>query len=455
MSSTRRTTDSAAERSPPSGPPFPSQQAAERAAVVGFALGSVALTGSLGLRTALFHPEYEASSGQLRVLGAQAGAELVVALFMGWISLRPGLNGQAKTLFAILAVVLTSAKIFVALGAMATADIAGPWAVSFATWISCALVSLPLALSFLPVIAAVQRARRVRAHDGPIEVRATLVVWLLSVGLATAVLGPGAAVRAGGLVAMGAAALQWWLGSIEMERLSGWLRCVLAEKLPAYLLEHRAPLAEVPPVFDGADRVATIFRVGDDPGAYRRDPGRAAVAAVDPAKDGRPRPFHRRVVPMLGVPLGCTLVATVLCLVLLSPADLPPRELASAFEHNRVWPERAYSMPGLTLWRVERDDGSGRVVGWDPAAKRRVEGEVVFAGLRGLSPLSLAYRANEMIYDGYCCVLSGDLSNEPLARDGSRPRPPYVEGGKLLYWRKTESKVYRHEVAVTDEMWSH
>jgi hypothetical protein len=111
MNSIQEISQSPAGPAPSAAPPFPSQGAAEHAAVLCFALGTLALTGTFGLRTALFHPEYAAAATQLGLLALQGGGELVLGFLLPWLLLlRLRREGLAKGLFIAAAVMVTLVK---------------------------------------------------------------------------------------------------------------------------------------------------------------------------------------------------------------------------------------------------------------------------------------------------------------------------------------------------------
>lgn len=429
--------------------PFPSRRTAERGAILGFVMGTLALTATFGLRTAVFHVEYSATSDQLGVLAVHGMAECVVALFFGVLALLPRRAGVSMTILVVAALVITVAKaMFLAvLIALGEPD---PWSYSLAIFALCVVVSVPLMLSFLPVVGAVFAARACNAHDGALQVRATLCVWLAAAGLATVVLGPDLAVRAWGLIVIGGAALHVAIGAAQERRLLDWARSAVARGAPVYFIENEAPKDDVPPVYAGDARKATILTAAEDAGSYRRDPSKRPVAAVDLETLNRPRRFVDRILQIGKMPLVLTLIAITIGWLVLHPAGLPPRAVTIAFQHYRVKPYSGYSLPGLSLWAVER--GGDYVVGYDPETRRVVQDAELFHRVRGVPVERLADLANAMLYNGNCCVLKGSDPGWPKDTEGRQPRAPYVQDGKLVFWRKWEDKVYRFEAPVEEGM---
>ena len=89
-------------------------------------------------------------------------------------------------------------------------------------------------LSFLPVVSAIHSARRSRAIDAPIGVRAAIGAWLAGVGLAALVLGPDGLVRAWAAVTLVAALLIFVQGAADERRLHAWVRGAILQGAPVY-----------------------------------------------------------------------------------------------------------------------------------------------------------------------------------------------------------------------------
>lgn len=431
--------------------PFPSRRAAERGAILGFVIGTLALTATFGLRTAVFQMEYSAGSDQLRLLAVHGMAECVMALVFGFLAMLPRRAGISTAILVLAALAITVAKLMFMAVLIAIGE-PDPWSYSRGIFALSAVVSLPLILSFLPVAGAVFTARASNAHDGALQVRATLCVWLAAAGFATVVLGPDLVVRAWGLIVVGGAALHVAIGAADERRLLDWARGAVARGAPMYFIENEAPKADVPPVYAGDVRKATILAAAEDAGSYRRDPSRQPIAAVDPEALNRPRHFVDRILRIGGIPPALTLIAIVIGWSVLHPDGMPPRAVATAFEHYRVKPYSGYSLPGLSLWAVER--GGEYVVGYDPETRRVVKDAELFHRVRGVPVERLADLANSMLYNGYCCVLKGSDPGWPQDTEGKQPRAPYVQDGKLVFWRKWEDKVYRFEAPVEEGMLS-
>jgi hypothetical protein len=431
--------------------PFPSRRAAERGVILGFVIGTLALTATFGLRTAVFQTDYSAGSDQLGVLAVHGMAECVAALLLGFLALLPRRKGVSTAILVLAALVIPLAKaMFLAvLVAIGEPD---PWSYSLGIFALCAAVSLPLILSFLPVTGAVFAARASNAHDGALQVRATLCVWLAAAGLAAVVLGPDLAVRAWGLVVVGGAALHVAIGAADERRLLDWARGAVARGAPVYFIENEAPKDDVPSVYAGDARKAAILTAAEDAGSYRRDPSRRPIAAVDLEALNRPRRFVDRIVQIGGIPLVLTLLAIGIGWLVLHPTGLAPRAVTLAFQHYRVKPYSGHSLPGLSLWAVER--GGDYVVGYDPETRRVVQEAELFHRVRGVPVERLADLANAMLYNGNCCVLKGSDPGWPKDTEGRQPRAPYVQDGKLVFWRKWEDKVYRFEAPVEEGMLS-
>ena len=230
--------------------PFPSRRAAERGAILGFVIGTLALTATFGLRTAVFQMEYSAGSDQLRLLAVHGMAECVMALVFGFLAMLPRRAGISTAILVLAALAITVAKLMFMAVLIAIGE-PDPWSYSRGIFALSAVVSLPLILSFLPVAGAVFTARASNAHDGALQVRATLCVWLAAAGFATVVLGPDLVVRAWGLIVVGGAALHVAIGAADERRLLDWARGAVARGAPMYFIENEAPKADVPPVYAG------------------------------------------------------------------------------------------------------------------------------------------------------------------------------------------------------------
>lgn len=430
---------------------FPDRKRVERGAVLAFAVGTLALTATLGLRTAVFAPDYGVEDGEFGSLAVQGAAELIAALLTGAIALWPRRPAVGKGLLIALTIVVCLAKGVLLAMFLAIAE-PPEGSMSPGTLLLCWLVTLPLWLSFFPVLSAVGAARASRALDGPLNTRAAVSAWLLMVGLVTLVLGPDILVRFLGLVTLGGAALWASLGAEEERRLHAWVRGALTQGAPVYEVREGAPADEIPSVYASDAREATVSAARQDSASYRREPERRPVAAVDPTAALAPRSFFPRLKARAGVSVLVAALASAFVWPFLHGGNLPPRRLALEYNHARIEQDTDFEIPGLTLWSVDYGGGSTFLTGFDPARNVAVEGDVLFHRARSMPVDKLARFANRAYFRGPCCVVSDHDRLDPQAPDGPAPTPPFVDGGKLVFWRRHEGRLERLEVAIDPEM---
>lgn len=432
---------------------FPKAKSIENGAVLGLAIGTLAVTATFGLRTAVFLPDYSAEGNEMAALAIHGAAEMVAALLIGFFVVWLRNGGLAKTLLVIVAVIVGFAKMLVLAFYVAVAE--PPDAlISPGTMLLCAWVTVPLWLSFFPVLSAIHAARRSRAIDAPIGVRAAVGAWLLGAGFTALVLGPDILVRAWSLIALGAAAGHAAIGAAEERRLHAWVRGAVTQGAPVYEVQEGAVPDEIPSVYEGDARLAVISAAHQDSASYRRDPARRPVAAIDPKGSLAPRSFQGRATRRAAVSLLVAVLAGALCWPFLHGSDLPPRKLAWQYNHWKISRYEEHEIPGVSLWTVQMDSRTNLVVGFDEEKNEVVEKEALFRRARGLSIPSLAKLANGVLYNGYCCVLTGMDMNGLMAEQGEKPKEPHVLGGKLVFWRRLDGKLDRFEVEVEGWMYS-
>lgn len=430
---------------------FPDRKRVERGALLAFAVGTLALTATFGLRTAVFAPDYAVEDGEIGALSIQGTAELVLALLAGALALWPRRPAIGKGILAALAILVSLTKgvllaIFLVIAEVPAAS------TSPGTFLLCSLATLPLWLAFFPVLSAVGAARASRALDGPLNTRAAVSAWLLMVGLVTLVLGPDVLVRLWGLVALGGAALWASRGAEEERRLHAWARGAVTQGAPVYEVQEGAPADEIPSVYASDARRATVSAARQDSASYRRDPERRPVAAIDPTAALAPRSFVPRLKARAGVSVLVAALASALAWPFLHATNLPPRRLTTEYNHARIERDTDFEIPGLTLWSVDHGTGSAFLAGFDPAANVVVEGEALFQRARRMPVDKLARFANRAHFRGPCCVVTDHDRLDPQAPDGPAPTPPFVDGGKLVFWRRFEGRLDRLEVEIDPEM---
>ncbi len=428
---------------------FPDPRSIERGAAVGLAIGTLALSATFGLRTAVFLPDYSRAEEELRLLALQGAAELVLALLVGFLVVWLRRPGVAKTVLVAVAVLASLVKSFILGYYIAIAE--PPEAsLSPGTLLICAWTTLPLWISFLPVLSSIGAARDARALDAPLGVRAAVSAWLAGIGLASMVLGPDTLVRVWSLIALGGAGIAFLAGSAEERRLSAWLRGAVTQGAPVYDVQEGPVVDEVPSVYEGEARAAVISTARQDSASYRRDPTRRPVAAIDPKTSLSPRSFRARVmrrISLLVVPLSA-----VLCWPFLHGADLPPRRLAWQYNHSKISRNQDHEIAGVTLWSVHETSGRALIVGFDHDRNEVVEGPALFRRVRDLPVDKLAKLANGVLFNGYCCVVTEEDRTPPGDASGARPKPPFVDSGKLVFWRRYDGKVDRFEVEIEPGM---
>ena len=423
----------------------------ERGAAAGLAIGTLALTATFGLRTAVFNPDYSLAGEELFALGLHGAAELCAASLFGWIAVSIRREGAAKGALAAGAILICLVKVFV-FGIHMTLPEPPQASLSPGTLLLCGVATLPLWLSFFPVLSAIHAARRARSLDAALGVRAAVSAWLGAVGLVSLVLGPDIAVRVWSLIALGAAALQVIRGTAELRRLVGWARGAITQGAPVYDVQEGAVPDEVPSVFEGDERVAVIRAAGQDSASYRREPSRRAVAAVDPTMALEPREFRARLNRRAGISLLVSALVVALCWPFLHGSDLPPRRLARMFDHRKISRTEEQEISSVVLWTVHMGAGANVTVGFDPDRNEVVEGQELLRRARGVPVPKLAKLANEVLFTGYCCVLVGSGADWPRDDQGQMPKEPHVKDGKLVFWRSLRGQVRRFEVAIEPEM---
>lgn len=436
--------------SPEGAQPFPRTRAVERSAAFALAIGTLSLTATFGLRTAVFLPDYTLDDGEIAALGIHGAAELVLALLIGFVAVWLRSERVAKAALVVAAILAGLAKSFVLLMYVAITE--PPDAlISPGTLLLCAWASLPLWLSFLPVVSAAHAARRARALDAALGVRAAVGAWLAAVGLVTLVLGPDILVRVWSLITLSAAAVAFGAGSAEERRLHAWVRGAITQGAPVYDVQEGAVPDDVPSVYEGDARVAVISMARQDSASYRRDPARTPVAAVDPNRAVLPRSFRPRATRRTAVSLLVAALAVLLSWPFLHPDDLPPKKLAWQYNHHKISHDEDFEIPGVSLWIVQLGDGS-RLVGFDPGRGDVVEGKELFRRARDMPVDRLAKLANSIFFMGHCCTITAEDRLFPVNPDGPPPKTPFVENGKLVFWRRTNGQVDRFEVDVEPEM---
>lgn len=445
-------------------PPFPSLRSIERGAALALVLGTLTMTATFGLRTAVFQPDYFAEPVQAVVLAGQAAFELFFALILGFLVVWVRRPSVAKTVLVVSALLLTALKGFLLAFFAVIGEVPSP---SPGTVVLCTLVTIPLWLTYLPVLSAIASARGAHilpvadpestsqntppAHDSPFEIRAAVCAWLATVGLGAFLLGPDWLVRLWASLSLGGAAAHLAIGLAEEKRLSQWASQAIAQGPPSYQLGEEEPLPGIPALFAEHARKATLFGLSEQAGSYRQEPRKEPLAALDPAALKRPRSFARRVTRRLPVPMVYTILAVAISWPLLHPSDLPPRAVSLAFAHERIVPYTSYSIEGLTLWSVRR--GAGKViVGYDPEAHATVGGEQLFLRFRSVSKGDLAELANATMYGGEMYVLRGSDPGWPKDEKGESPKAPFVQGDKLFFWRSAEGKSLSTDVPIVPGM---
>lgn len=444
---------------------IPARGPVERAAIAGYGLGAVALTAVFGLRTLLTQPDFTTEPWDLRALAIHGAAEMILALLVALLAVKVRWERGAKAILLVPAVLVIFPKLLFIAVTFGIEREAEPWTYSFTTQLLCAVVSVPLAVTFLPVITAVAEARGgpgrtredgapppVAALDRPLEVRAALFVWLLTVALATIVLGPDRLVRLAGAVVLACAVTQYLAGRRDEEALITWARRAVSQGPPAFVTLPESPADSVPSVYPDHPRKVTLCAAGDQTGTYRQDPDRRPLAALDPSKLDRPRLFRDRVRARLLVPLVYTSLAVALTGLALHDRSLPPRVVAEAFDHYPVTRFTAQEVEGLTLWQVARGPYGNHLAGYDPAARRVVDGDELFRRFRGRTPPELATLAHMILFNGWGSLLQGADPGSPLDADGNPPKAPYVDAGKLHFWVRSGTSIHHHDVPVTPEM---
>ncbi len=440
--------------------PFPKLRSIERGALLGFVIGNLALATTFGLRTAFFQPDYHPEPAQLALLGIQGVAEILVSLSVCALALWIRRAGLSKTLLVVCAAALVLVKGFL-LMAYVTLGEPNPWVLSPGTMALCALVSVPVWITFFPVLAAIRAARGARAPttegasrdaaqasppamDSPLEVRAALVVWLATVGLGTFVLGPDWPVRLWGSLVIGAAAAHLGIGLAEERRLVQWARQAIKQGPPAYVLQEEPPPAEAPSVFAADERKATLYAASEEAGSYRTGPAKKVFAAVDPVVSRAPRRFGKRVTARLTIPLVYTTMAVALSWPLLHSSEMPPRAVSAMYSHYPIAPHTGHQIEGLTLWSVRRMEGEHTLVGYDPETREVIDGERLFRRVRGVSLTDLADLANMMLYDGRFPI-QRNTATSPKDESGADPTAPFLDDGRLVFWRVGPTQSIRTE----------
>lgn len=430
---------------------FPDRRRIERGAWLAFVLGTLVITACLGLRTAVFGPDYSLEGAELGALAVHGTAEIVVAMVVGAIALWPRRAGVGKGMLAGLAVLAILAKgVFLAM----FLAIAEPpeSSMSPGTLLICWLVTVPLWLSFFPVLTTIGVARQGKALDAPLDVRAAVGAWIGMLGVIALVLGPDVAVRFWGVIALGGAALWASRGAAEERRLQAWLRDAVGRGAPVYEVQEGAVADEIPSVYASDPRRAAIAVAQQDSASYRRDPSRRPIAAFDPQASLEPRGFGARIQLRASVSLVIALLASALCWPFLHGSDLPPRRLVQQYDHARLERITDFEVEGLTLWKVSYTPESSFVTGFAPGSNTVVEGEALFRRARHMPVGDLASFANSVYFRGPCCVVGARDRLDPEAPGGPAPTPPFVDGGKLVFWRRHEGNLERLEVAIEPEM---
>ncbi len=437
-------------------PPFPGLRSIERGAALAFAIGTLTMKATFGLRTAMFQPDYDDEPAQLVALAGHGAVELLFALALGFLVVSFRKPSVAKTVVVMAALFVAGCKSFAVLLYVGIAEVS-PSSLSPGTAALCALVTVPLWLTYLPVLQAIAAARGAHilpvadpestaqnippAHDSPFEVRAAITAWLATVGLGAFLLGPDWVVRLWASMSLGGAAAHLAIGLAEEKRLFQWARQAISQGPPAFVLGTEEPLPGIPALFEEQARKATLYGVSEQAGSYRQEPKKEPLAVLDPAALKKPRSFARRVTRRLPVPVVYTILGVAVSWPLLHSSDLPPRAVSAAFSHERISPYTTHSIDGLTLWTVRRGDGS-TVIGFRPERHTVVGGEELFVLFRGLSTGELAELANATLYNGEGNVLRSSAATAPKDEKGEQPKPPFVQGDKLYYWRSMQGRSY-------------
>lgn len=445
-------------------PPFPSLRSAERAALAGFVIGTLAMTATFGARTGFFLPDYFADWEQTVLLAGQAAAELLVAFAVGSVALSMRRGTFARLFLAVAAVALMFVK-SVAFVILADRGEPNPWVVSPGTMALCALVQVPLWISFFGVLKLLSKARGPRGPqqrpgvfqddigpgpaplDAPLNVRAALVVWLATVGIGVLVLGPDGVVRLAGGAVLALALVNLRIGAAEEVRLVEWARQAITQGPPAIVLREDPAPAGVPSLFGDDANKAVLYAISEDPGSYRREAARTPLAAVDPVRGAAPRLFGQRVGARLLIALVATAVAVAISWPLLHSKEIPPRVVSATFTHfGKIEPEKACSIEGLSLWSVHEADDDHILVGYDPVTREVVRGEALFRHATAPSLTEMARLANRMMLDGRFPVIDEYDLPAYTQETGERPKAPFVKDGKLFFWRNAGGVPLRSEV---------
>jgi hypothetical protein len=442
---------------------FPPARPIERSAAIALAIGTLSLTATFGLRTAVFLPDYTGGGQELTALAIHGAVELVAALVAGFLVVWLRREGLAKALLVVAAILASFAKTIVLMVYVRITE--PPEALlSPGTLLLCGWATLPLWISFLPVLSAIHAARRARAIDAPLGVRAAVGAWLAAVALVSLVLGPDVLVRAWALITLGAAAFALLHGSAEEQRLAQWVRGAITQGAPVYDVQEGAVPDDVPSVYEGEARTAVISATRQDSASYRHDPVRVPVAAIDPGSALAPRSFRIRVRRRAAIPLLVGALAAVLSWPFLHGDDLPPRKLAWQYNHYNLKHHTEQEIPGVSLWTVDMGAGSiavpidmemgpgGRLLlGFDHDENAVVQGKDLFRRARDMQKDDLAKLANGIFYLGFCCVVT---TEEPASPNdgGARAMPPSIQKGKLVFFRRKNGKLERFEVDVEPAM---
>lgn len=414
---------------------FPSLRRVGIVAAFAFAAGTATMTASLGLRTAGFLPDYSLDSVEMAFLATQGTAELAFGLLVGFIVTFVRRGGIAKGVLVGTAVAVCLFKVL-AFTAFVTLTEPPDASISPGTYLVCMGVTLPLWISFFPVLSALAEARNKRAIDGPLKALSAVSAWFFSVSLGSLILGPDLAVRAIGLVALAGAGLSVWAGARAERRLAAWLSEAVRSGAPVYSVQPGPASDDVRSVYEGEKREALLVTSRQDSASYRREPMRSILATFDPERVSAPRSYRARLKRPAGVFLLVGALASALSWPFLHGADLPPRRLSSQYNHVKITRNEEYEIPGIVLWTVEMGLDNRRLVGFDSDQNRVIEGEALFRRARGVPTDTLAKLANSVLFDGRCCVLTGSEAPRYKDEKGETAKAPVVAGDKLLFYRR-------------------